>query len=152
MFDKIKKWFTGDSTPIPENSGLPEVKETPPVPKAKKPRKPKPAPVELSEKEKATAAGQPYINIIKMDVDPNNVNSGVFEFDWNDKFIINLIKSGYKIKPDDTDSMIVDRWFQIVCRNVALEIYEQQQADPDKRDDIRIVRSRDIGDGRTEVS
>jgi hypothetical protein len=51
--------------------------------------------------------------------------------------------------------MIVDRWFQTVCRNIALEVYEQDQADPTNRDmtsDMRIIRSRDLGDGRTEVS
>jgi hypothetical protein len=46
---------------------------------------------------------------------------------------------------------MVDRWFQSVCRNIALEIYEQQQADPENRD-MRIVRTKDLGDGRTEVS
>jgi hypothetical protein len=34
---------------------------------------------------------------------------------------------------------------------VALEMYEQQVADPDNRD-VRVVRSRDLGNGRTEVS
>ena len=72
--------------------------------------------------------------------------------DWNDKFVANLVRAGYKIRPDDTDQMLVDRWFQTVCRNVALEVYEQQQADPEKRDDVRVIRSRDIGNGRTEVS
>lgn len=64
---------------------------------------------------------------------------------------MNLIKSGYKQRDDDTDIVIVDRWFQAVCRNVALEMYEQQVADPDNRD-VRVVRSRDLGNGRTEVS
>ena len=86
-----------------------------------------------------------------MELDPNDVNNGAFELDWNDKFVINLIKAGYKYRDDDTDQVIVDRWFQTVCRNIALEIFEQQQADPDNRD-LRVVRSRDIGNGRTEVS
>jgi hypothetical protein len=68
---------------------------------------------------------------------------------------LNLIKSGFKIREDDTDTMIVERWFQTVCRNVALELYEQQQADPENRamaTDMRVVRAKDLGDGRTEVS
>jgi hypothetical protein len=68
---------------------------------------------------------------------------------------LNLIRAGYKIRDDDTDTIIVDRWFQTVCRNVALELYEQQQADPENRaqaTDMRVVRAKDIGDGRTEVS
>jgi len=90
-------------------------------------------------------------------LDPNNVGNGAFELDWNDKFLLNLIKAGYKMREDDTDNMIVDRWFQTVCRNIALEIYEQQQADPANRDpltgaEMRVVQSKDLGDGFTEVS
>jgi hypothetical protein len=118
--------------------------------KARKPKEKKTEPV-LSEKEKATAAGEPYVSILKVDVDPANINNGAFELDWNDKFILNLIRAGYKQKDSDTDQVMVDRWFQSVCRNIALEIYEQQQADPENRD-MRIVRTKDLGDGRTEVS
>lgn len=132
------------------------VVEEPKVEKPKKPRKPrKPkVKVELSEKDKATQAGEPYIAITKVQVDPNDINNGAFELDWNDKFVLNLVKQGYKIRPDDTDAQIVDRWFQTVCRNIALEIYEQEQADPTKRErsDVRVIQQKDIGDGRTEVS
>lgn len=125
--------------------------------KVKKPRKPKAKKVEepaLSEKQIATQNGEPYISILRVDIDPNNINSGAFELDWNDKFVINLIKAGYKQREDDTDQIIVDRWFQTVCRNIALEIYEQKVADPSKRefDDLRRVQTRDLGNGRTEIS
>jgi hypothetical protein len=121
--------------------------------KERKPRKPKEKKVEptLSAKEKATAAGEPYVSILTVDIDPTNINNGAFELDWNDKFILNLIRAGYKQKDSDTDQVMVDRWFQSVCRNIALEIYEQQQADPDNRD-MRVVRTKDLGDGRSEVS
>ena len=123
------------------------------APKVEKKPKEKKQP-ELSAKDKATQAGEPYVNILSMEVDPKDINSGAFELDWNDKFVLNLIRAGYKIREDDTDAQIVDRWFQTVCRNVALELYEQQQADPDNRykSDLRSVSTRDIGDGRTEVS
>jgi hypothetical protein len=145
MWNKIKELFKAKEaidTTIPENK-----------PKTNKPNKPKEPKkqVELTPKQKATAAGEPYIAIIKVDLDPNDLNNGAFELDWNDKFIINLIKSGYKIREDDSDQNIVDRWFQNVCRNVALEIYEQDQADPTNRD-MRVVRSKDIGNGRSEIS
>lgn len=106
----------------------------------------------LTPKEQATAKGEPYVNILKVDVDPNDINNGSFELDWNDKFVINLIKAGYKMKPDDTDADIVDRWFTQVCRNVVLEMYEQQQADPENRNQMRVIQTKDIGDGRSEVS
>ena len=139
MFDKLKNML------FPKPA---EVKAEEPK-KESKPKKPK---VELTDKEKATAAGEPYVAITKVDIDPTDINNGSFDLDWNDKFVANLIKQGYKIRPDDTDATIVDRWFQTVCRNIALEIYEQEQADPTKRNDIRIVQQRDIGNGRTEVS
>ena len=130
-----------------------EVVETPKPKKSRKPRKKKTEPV-LTEKQKATQEGRPYVSILSMDVDPNDINSGSFELDWNDKFVLNLVKTGYKIKPDDTDAQIVDRWFQTVCRNIALELYEQQQADPDNRykSEMRVVNTKDLGDGRSEVS
>ena len=133
------------------------VVEAPKLVKEKKPRKPKEkkeAPT-VTDKQKADELGLPYVNILKMELDPYDINSGAFELDWNDKFILNLIRAGYKIRDDDTDTMIAERWFQTVCRNVALELYEQQQADPENRamaSDMRVVRARDLGDGRTEVS
>lgn len=143
MFEKIKKMF-GTATEI-------EVEKTP---KPKQPRKPKTKKAEpvLSPKEQATQAGEPYINILKIDIDPNDINNGSFELDWNEKFVVNLIRAGYKAKPDDTDADIVDRWFTQVCKNVVLEIYEQEQADPDNRGNLRVIQSKDIGNGRTEIS
>lgn len=126
---------------------------------AKKPRKPSKAQVakqavELSAKERATAAGEPWVHIVAVDLDQNNINNGAFTLDWNDKFVLNLIRAGYKIRPDDTESDIVDRWFQTVCRNVALEVYEQANADPTNREvgDLRQIQRRDLGDGRSEIS
>jgi hypothetical protein len=131
--------------------------EVPKTTKEKKPRKPKEKKEEptSTDKQKANELGLPYVNILKMEIDPYDINSGAFELDFNDKFVLNLIRAGYKIRDDDTDTIIVDRWFQTVCRNVALELYEQQQADPENRaqaTDMRVVRAKDIGDGRTEVS
>jgi len=135
MFENIKKFFKKEE-PKPE---------------------PKARPKKLSAKEQATKNNEPYVSIVKVNVDPENVGNGAFELDWNDKFLLNLIKAGYKVKADDTDNMIVDRWFQSVCRNIALELYEQDQADPANRDPItgaemRVVKSKDIGNGYSEVS
>lgn len=142
MLDKLKNLFK-KSTPV--DTELPKVKKTTKTPKVT------PKEVELSEKEKATLAGEPYISITRVDIDPNDLHNGSFEMDWNDKFILNLIKSGYKQRDDDTDNILVDRWFQVVCRNIALEVYEQVVADPTNRD-VRPIQTRDLGNGRTEVS
>jgi hypothetical protein len=140
MFEKLKALWN-KPVPIPPD---------PPKPEVKKERKKKEE--QLSAKEIATNSNEPYVAITKVEVDPNNINAGSFELDFNDKFVINLIKAGYKVRDDDTDVIIVDRWFQTVCRNIALEVFEQQNADPTNRDDIRVVRSRNIGNGRSEVS
>jgi len=151
IFDKLFKKKEQDKSLL-----LPEPEVITPIPKVKKPRKPKvkKEPPVLSDKEKHTLDGLPWVNVTKVDVDETNINSGSFTLDWNDKFVLNLIKSGYKQKEEDTEAIIVDRWFQTVCRNVALELYEQQVADPTKRDaeDIRRIQSRNLGDGRVEVS
>jgi hypothetical protein len=103
-----------------------------------------------TEKEIATEKGEPYVNILSMDVDPENMQNGAFELDWNDKFVANLVRAGYQKDSKDTDADIVDRWFTAVCRNVVLETYEQYQAMDPERD--RVVKTRNIGDGRSEVS
>jgi len=98
-----------------------------------------------SEKELATERGEPYIAILSMEVDPNDISSGAFEFDWNEKFIANLMRAGYQGK---TDADLVDQWFQNVCRNVVLETYEQYEA---MNNDSRYMQSRDLGNGRREI-
>ena len=148
MFNKIKNFFKDTELREPEaDTSAP-----------KRTRKPKEPEVKLTEKEQATAAGEPYIAIVKVDIDPNNINSGAFELDWNSKFAANLARAGYMQKPGETEDVIVDRWFQTVCRNIALEIYEQNVADPNireadaLREELRNIRSRDLGNGRSEVS
>ena len=103
-----------------------------------------------SEKELATERGEPYVAILSMDIDPENMQQGSFELDWNDKFVSNLVRAGYQMSAKDTDADIVDRWFTAVCRNVVLETYEQYEAMNPERD--RVVKSRNLGDGFSEVS
>ena len=128
FFDQIKKRFTKKKS-----------KE------AVSPRAPR---VEKSAKDLATERGEPYVAMLSMEVDPENLHQGSFELDWNEKFVANLVRAGYQMRPDDTDNDIVDRWFQAVCRNVVLETWEQEQA----MNPNRVVKTRDIGDGRSEVS
>jgi hypothetical protein len=118
-----------------------------PTPKSERPKKSE-EPVK-TVKQLATEAGEPWVSVIRMDVDPANLSQGAFELDWNDIFVARLVKAGYMIKPTDTDSEIVDRWFQNVCRNVAMETWEQEQA---IRNSGIYVQQRDIGGNRTEVS
>ena len=129
MFDWFKKKPKEDAVDILVNS----IKNDPPQ--------------TVSDKELATKAGEPYVAILKMDVDPDNLHQGAFELDWNEIFVARLVKAGYMMKQDDTDADIVDRWFQNVCRHVVMETWEQEQAISKQ-----YVNSRDLGNGRTEVS
>ena len=128
FFDQIKKRFTKKQT--------------------KEAVSPRAAKVEKSAKDLATERGEPYVAMLSMEVDPENLHQGSFELDWNEKFVANLVRAGYQMRADDTDNDIVDRWFQAVCRNVVLETWEQEQA----MNPNRVVKTRDIGDGRSEVS
>jgi hypothetical protein len=96
-----------------------------------------------TEKDLATTAKEPYVSIVRVEVDPTQPGNGSFELDWNEYFVQKLVRGGYKGK---TDEQIVDQWFQDVCRHVVLETYEQYEAN-----NLRVSK-RDLGDGRSEIS
>ena len=125
-------------------------KKKPPVKEEKEKVIRVPKAPEKTAKELATEKGEPYVAIITMDIDPDNLHQGAFELDWNEIFIARLVKAGYMMKPTDADSDLVDRWFQNVCRHVVMETWEQEQAI--RNSGAQYVRTRDIGDGRTEIS
>jgi hypothetical protein len=95
----------------------------------------------------ATKKGEPYVSIIKVELDPENIGQGAFELDWNEQFITKLLRAGYKGKDD---AQIVDQWFQDVCRNVVMETYEQYEANNPRP--LTGIQKKDLGNGRTEVS
>jgi hypothetical protein len=130
MFDFLKKKF----------------KEVPKEPKTKPKVKSKTA------KEIATEAGEPYISVVSVELDPDDVGNGSFELDWNEIFVSRLVKAGYMQKKDDTDAEIVDRWFQSVCRNILNENFEQWEANQPLDARPRRIDRNDLGNGRTEVS
>ncbi len=111
------------------------VKTTEEKPKAKK-----------SAKDIATEKGEPYISVVTVELDPENIGNGAFELDWNDKFITNLVRAGYKGKDD---AALVDQWFQDVCRNVIQENFEQWEANYATQ---RRIDREDLGGGKSSVS
>lgn len=76
------------------------------------------------DKEAATAAGEPYVNVLRMGIDPDNVVQGYFELDWNDEFVIMLQQAGITGASDED---VVNKWFNAVCRTVLI----QEKADQD---------------------
>jgi hypothetical protein len=141
LFNKL---FSKDQPQVATPSA-PEKKETPPTPKAPKAKKPTQA--KKTPKQVATEKGEPYVNIISVELDPENIGNGAFELDWNDFFVAKLVRTGYKGKDD---AQIVDQWFQDVCRNVVMETFEQYEANNPRPSTG--VKRRDLGDGRSEVS
>lgn len=105
-----------------------------------------------SAKEQATEAGEPYISVLSIELDADDVGNGSFELDWNEVFVARLVKAGYMQKKDDTDAEIVDRWFQSVCRNILNENFEQWEANQPVDARPRRVDRNDLGNGRTEIS
>lgn len=136
---------------------VPAAKKT--APKAKEPAKKaepkavrKPRVKANPAKEAATLKGEPWVSVIQVELDPENIGNGAFELDWNDKFIVQLVKAGYQSKPNEPEDVIVDRWFQDVCKNVVAENYEQWEANQPMDERLRVIGKRDLGGGRTEVS
>jgi hypothetical protein len=76
------------------------------------------------DKEAATAAGEPWVNVLRMGIDPDNVVQGYFELDWNDEFVVMLQDAGIKGASDED---VVNKWFNAVCRTVLI----QEKADQD---------------------
>jgi hypothetical protein len=139
MFDKLKHWFGNSAPAMPEPIPQQPPESRPAPPKKKEPPK--------TPKDIATEAGEPYVAIVSMDIDSNNLHQGAFELDWNDIFVARLVKAGYMLKATDTDADMVDRWFQNVCRHVVMETWEQEQAIK-----TGFIKERNLGDGRSEVS
>ena len=107
----------------------------------------KTAPASKTPKDIATEKNEPWVSVLSVELDPDNIGNGAFELDWNDKFITNLVRAGYKGK---TDSEMVDQWFQTVCKNILAENYEQWVVN--QPNSGRTNNKEDLGGGKTSVS
>lgn len=76
------------------------------------------------DKAVATIKKEPWVNVVKMGVNPTNVTQGYFELDWNDEFILMLQDAGIE---GVSDEEIVNKWFNGVCRTILV----QEKADLD---------------------
>lgn len=71
-------------------------------------------------KEYATRRKEPWISVLDVKVNEENVRNGFFELDWNEYFIDQLIQSGYGTSADPEEE-IVDRWFRDIVYNMLQE-------------------------------
>ena len=76
------------------------------------------------DKKVAEIKEEPYVNVLKLDVNPENAQAGFMELDWNDHFVKFLHENGYT---GENDEAVVNKWFNDVCRTVLV----QEMADQD---------------------
>ena len=96
-------------------------------------------------KEYATRRKEPWINVLDVKVNEDNVRNGFFELDWNEYFIEQLIEAGYGTEQDAQEE-IVDRWF----RDIVYNMLEEEGMDTDRGAGyINVVP---IDKGKSEVS
>jgi hypothetical protein len=70
---------------------------------------------QLSDKQKATAKGEPYVKVLSVQIDEKNPGEGYFELDWNKPFVEKLRQAGYT---GTNEEEIIDVWFTSLCRNI----------------------------------
>jgi len=88
---------------------------------------------------------EPWVNVLDMQVNEDNIRNGFFELDWNDYFIEELIENGYGTDADAQEE-IVDRWFKDIVYNMLVE----EDMNPDRNAGyINVVP---ISKGRSEIS
>lgn len=99
----------------------------------------------LSPKELATKRGEPWVSVLDVKINKENVRNGFFELDWNEFFIKELILAGYGLEADPEEE-IVDRWF----REIVFQMMEEEGMDTNRGAGyINVVP---IAKGKSEVS
>lgn len=76
------------------------------------------------DKKLATLQGDPWVKVIKMELEKDKPGSGFFELDFNEDFVEYLANNGYEGSDNDT---IVDSWFNDLCKNIVMEGLEDNQ-------------------------
>ena len=96
-----------------------------------------------TEKQSATANGEPWVAVLDTQVNPDNIKNGFFELDWNNEFIEQLLDAGYK---GESQEEIVDQWF----RTIVIQMLEEDGQSTDRGAGyINVVP---IDKGKSEVS
>ena len=96
-------------------------------------------------KEYATRRKEPWVSVLDVKVNEDNVRNGFFEMDWNKYFIQELISAGYGEEADPEEE-IVDRWF----RDIVYNMLEAEGQSTDRG--AGYINVIPIDKGRSEVS
>jgi hypothetical protein len=97
------------------------------------------------QKEYATRKKEPWVNVLDMQVNGDNIRNGFFELDWNKYFIQELIQNGYG-EESDPEEEIVDRWFRDIVYNML------QEEAVDSKVNTGYINVVPIDKGKSEVS
>lgn len=99
----------------------------------------------LTPKERATRKQEPWISVLDVKVNEDNIRNGFFEMDWNEYFVKDLIFNGYGTEADPEEE-IVDRWF----RDIVYQMLNEEGLDTNRGSGyINVVP---IDKGKSEVS
>ena len=93
----------------------------------------------------ATKKGEPWVNVLDVKVNEDNVRNGFFELDWNKYFIQQLLEAGYG-EEGDPEEEVVDRWFRDIVYNM---LSEEGMVTNRNAGYINVVP---ISEGKSEVS
>ena len=93
----------------------------------------------------ATRKKLPWVNVLDMKVNEQNIRNGFFELDWNKYFIQELIANDYGTEADK-DEDIVDRWFRDIVYNMLAE------EGMDTNRDSGMINIVPLDKGKSEVS
>ena len=84
----------------------------------KKKKQPKQGVKTKTPKDIATEKGEPWVQVIDTQINPESPSEGYFELDWNEPFIKMLAENGYNGK---VEADIIDLWFNDLCRTIAAQ-------------------------------
>jgi len=73
----------------------------------------------ISDKDAATARGEPHVKVLEVKFDTDKPGDGYFELEWNNIFVKQLLDAGYT---GDNDEEVVDLWFTTLCRQISEDI------------------------------
>ena len=95
------------------------------------------------KKKKLKKSEEPRVEVLNMNVNPDNPRNGFFELDWNNEFIEQLLDAGYS---GETNEQIVDAWFRTIVTQML------QEEGQDTRRDMGYINVVPIDKGKSEIS
>lgn len=100
----------------------------------------------LTPKELATKRKEPWVDVVHLHINQDDIRRGFYDIDWNDFWVLKLKQEGYGAD-GDPDEEIVARWFREISASVAAE-----EGINMSKDDIGYINIIKRDNGTSEVS